>query len=165
MAERGFKRQRANGDAVVFVAAKRAVQKEVITVQKAAVDGSQSSTTIFTATVPGTMEGLRWDIAAMQDAGTGNTTMRWAIVLVKSGDSANNISATDAATFYSPEGNLLVSGLHIQSGIDINTPNSEKGSTKTRRKMMAGDTIQMIMVAAATNTWAVSGIVQMFYKS
>ncbi len=162
---RVIKRARTNGDDVVFVQASRNVQKEVISVQKAGIGASGVGTTIFTATVPGTMQGLRWSVSSVQDAGSANTTLRWAIVLVKSGDSANTMSGTDGATFYSPEGHLLTFGTQIQSRVDINTTNASTGSTKTMRKMMAGDFIEMIMVGSATNTWSVSATVQLFFKS
>ncbi len=143
---------------------KRPIDKNLVFVAKSAVDATQVSTTLITATFPCTITGLRWQIATDRAAGTGAASFYWAIILVKDGNSANAIAISDGATFYEPEQNVLAFGLGV---LEDEGPDSmlAVGSTKTMRKLMGGDTIVFIVRGVATNTTNLDAIIQFFCKS
>ncbi len=94
--------------------------------------------------------------------------MTWAIVIVKDGNSANTMSITDAATFYSPEQNVLAFGVGNFPGTTIGDGalrESWEGSTKTMRKMMGGDILQLLVDGNTATQGSFLGVVQFFCKS
>ncbi len=147
-------------------AAHRPIDKEIISIGKAAMAGSQVSTTLITATFPCTITGLRWDLTFIADGGTGDAGYIWAIVKVTEGDSANTLSGGDGATLYAPEQNVLVWGKGSNPGADtIGAPVHYNGTTKIMRKLLGGDQLLWIGVGEATNTTEVSGAVQFFCRT
>ena len=137
-----------------------------------AVDSIQ---TLFTATFPCTVTGLRWQLDT-----TAHTTpqqqiishyLTWAIVLVKEGNSVNmlpNGNEQTVSTLYNPEQNVLASGNMI---LPVNSSNSIepwRGQTKTMRKLQAGDRI-MIVYSTGTDddldNPEFGGSIQFFCKS
>lgn len=141
----------------------RPIDKQIIAVNKTTLAGTQTSTTLATATYPCTITGLRWDFTAVQDGGTGVATGMWAIVKVSDGNSANTISFTDAASTYQPEQDVLAFGTWA---VDNNTDTQRmNGSTKTMRKLAKGDELIFIARGVATNTTAFFGATQFFCKS
>ncbi len=142
---------------------KRPVDKALINITKAAIAGSQVSTTLFTATFPCTIVGLRWHITMLQDAGTGATFDNWAIIILRDGQTADTLSTSDGATLYNPEQDVLTFGV---MQIDNNTTTvSNVGETKTMRKMQGGDKLEWIAIGVATNTHTIRGTVQFFCKT
>ena len=61
------KRSRTTGVSVIHSAAKRPIDKNLKYVKKTGVAATQVSTTLFTATFPCTVVGLRWSISCYQD--------------------------------------------------------------------------------------------------
>ncbi len=142
---------------------KRPVDKAIINVTKAAVAGSQVSTTLFTTTFPCTIVGLRWTITFMQDAGTGGTFINWAIIILRDGQTADTLATSDGSTLYNPEQDVMTFGV-IQ--IDNNTETKDNtGETKTMRKMQGGDKLEFIAIGVATNTVTIRGTIQFFCKT
>jgi len=82
---------------------KRPVDKNLIVVAQTAIDGTDQTTTLVTATFPCTIVGLRWDFSVIQTAGTGICQYSWCIVILRDGLTQPTIAVSDAATFYNPE--------------------------------------------------------------
>ncbi len=146
------------------VRGKRPIDKDLITIDKAAVAGTQLTTSLKVTTFPCTIVGLRWTISCAQNAGTGDTQLFWAIIIVPDGDSVNAFGTGDSNTFYAPEQNVLTYGITVSSAVD-NMPVQFEGSTKTMRKLKAGDVVLFATIAQATDTWMLQGVVQFFCKS
>lgn len=142
--------------------ARRPIDKQLIVANHAALGSSQQSTTLFTVTHACTLTGIRWDGIAYQDAGTGAAYGAWAIVKVEDGYSANTLAFSDQASLYEPEQNVLAYGFF---GNDNNVQtNHISGSTKTMRKMKAGDLLVFVSKGLAVNTQQVVMGVQFFCK-
>ncbi len=145
---------------------KRPVDKAIIIVNKDAVDANNANTVLVTATFPCTVVGLRWDLSFFADAGTAITDVRWAIILVKEGNTTGASSDTDGATFRDPEQNVIVWGFTMLAPGDGNQgPRIFSGDTKSMRKLMGGDVLMFTMIGKATNTCGCRGIVQFFCKT
>jgi len=157
--ERGQKRQRV----VSSFKTKRPIDKKLIAIDKNALSDTQATTDLLQATFPCTITGLRWELSAAQDAGTGVAKLDWVMVIVRDGQTVDTIASSDGASVYNPEQDVLVFG----SGIVINNTNSIQmsGSTKTMRKLMGGDKITWVARGVATNTLFVTGIIQFFCKT
>ncbi len=148
---------------ITYSKAKRAIDKQIICVSHGAVDGTQQNTAIFTATFPGTITGIRWDLTFDQAAGTGLALSVWAIVLLKDGQALDTLSLTNGAEVYQPEQNCLVWGYqNIKNQL---WGQHASGSTKTMRKVMIGDNLAFLIRGQATNTTTVLGAVQFFIKT
>ncbi len=147
------------------VAQKRPIDKNLINVSKSLVTSTQAATTLITATFPCTITGIRWN-GAINATAVGATQIRWAIILVKDGNSPNTMATSDGSTLYEPEQNVLTWGVVTANDFDGGTGSSIQaldGSTKTMRKLMGGDQIQIIFFANAAAT--VNMAVQFFCKS
>ncbi len=142
---------------------KRPIDKAIVFINKNAIDATQVSTVLFTATFPCTVVGLRWNINASQDAGTAFCAGAWCIIIAREGITVNTIARTDGATLFAPEQDVLTWG---QWGIDNNTQTKDDiGSTKTMRKLMGGDRLIWIGKGVATETTHINGVVQFFCKT
>lgn len=145
---------------------KRPVDKAIIVVNKDAVDATQVSTVLVTATFPCTMTGLRWDLSFFADAGTAISEVSWAILLVKQGNTVSTLTTSDGGTLHDPEQNVLTFGYSALAPGDGNqNPVTYNNTTKSMRKLMGGDRIYFIMKGIATNTVGVRGAIQFFCKS
>lgn len=153
------------GEVVAFVnpqrRTKRPIAKQLIVISKTAVS-AQVTTTLITATFPCTITGLRWVVSAAADAGTAFSQMSWAIVKVTDGNTPNTLSGTDGATFYAPEQDVLAFGKSIIMPGNVVHPHNDSGSTKTMRKLQAGDQVFFLVASEATNTIEVQGVIQFF---
>lgn len=145
--------------------ARRPIDKQLIGIVKN-VGTAQLSTDLYTVTFPGTMVGLRWDLAAVS---TGASTARyyWAIVVVKDGLSASTMATSDGSSFYQPETNCLAfgGGYVMGNATGGTTTAHEVGHTKAMRKLQAGDKLQYIVVADQAAGVGIMGNVQFFIKS
>ena len=153
-------------------AAPRPIDKLLAFVALNDVNATQQASTLFTATTPCTIMGIRWSGFIEGDAGTvGNKhDYQWAIVKVNDGDgAANSISRTEGATLYVPEQNVLAFGVGTdnQSATSASGMNTKlfEGSTKSMRKYRVGDKLNFICRSIATETVRAQLCVQIFCKS
>lgn len=162
MSNRPFKRPRTTFQ----VSQKRPIDKSLIMVSQTAVSTTQLSTNLITATFPCTITGLRWNLGFHNNSAAVQNTIYWAIVIVKDGNSANALAISDGSTFYEPEQNIIAWGSALLADTDIGgtTAHNIEGSTKSMRKLMGGDTIQLIYRASDSNM-SIKGGVQFFCKS
>ncbi len=148
--------------------AARPIDKNIVFVTKNAVGTSQVVTTLKTVTFPCTFVGIMWNLNFASIVTSGDAVARWAIVVVKDGNSANTLGGSDAGDLYTPETNVLVWGVSMCSDIDSTTGPSvvhETGTTKTMRKLMGGDLLQFIMISDIAASLDVRGAVQFFCKT
>lgn len=119
------------------------------------------------ATFPGTITGLRWSLTAVRSGGTANTygAFKWAIVVVPAGTTISTISMASAGSMYDPEQMVLAFGCGTtwaNTGTDMLV---YEGSTKSMRKLKAGDKLVFTCFGTATERHEISGTVQFFYKT
>ena len=164
------KRRRGTGG--FRVTAPRPIDKRIISITKAAVGATKATTKIITATTACTVVGLRWNFFVVGDAGSQGTNhdYSWAIVFHPDGENANNPDLTDAATFYTPEQNVLAWGVgsSLSDGASVTSADLMdihwEGTTKTMRKLRIGNKISFLIEGIATETVRVKGAVQLFCK-
>ncbi len=140
----------------------RPIDKSLINVVQS-LGASQVITTMFTATFPCTITGIRWNLNQLQNAGTGEATGRWAIIIARDGITPPSMGQSNGGSLYDPEQDVLSFG---SWAIDNNTNHQhEAGETKTMRKLKGGDRLLFIGIGTATNTTAMSGVVQFFCRT
>lgn len=157
------RRRTATGGVPVGRAGKRPTDKQLININKAGLDGTQVGTTLYTATFPGTVTGLRWNVGAVQDAGAGNALCYWVIVKVAQGTTAQTISLSDGSAMYQPEGSVMAFGC-----ANLDPDGSGRfwdGATKAMRKLQVGDALMFLAKGTNTNTTNLKAVVQFFYKT
>ena len=153
-----FKRRK-----VLYRAPVRPIDKNLVTVNKTAVSGTQETTTLATFTSPCTVVGLRWDMTVLHDAGTGQASYAWAVVILADGNIVSTLDTSNGSQFYQPEQAVMAFGAgRMAGGLDRE---HYVGSTKTGRKVRNGDSIRFICRGAATDTSAFLGVFQFFCRS
>lgn len=164
MSGRGFKRARGPGGGAGVGRARRAIDKQLIVVQKSAIVGANQTTLLKTITYPGTVVGLRWSLACKRSAGVAFSRLYWAIVVVHDGNGVNNLGIGDAGDFYTPEQDVLAFGAACatttaEPAITFND------STRTMRKLKQGDQLFLAVLGAGVDWWEMNGVVQFFLKT
>jgi len=144
---------------------KRPVDKLLVCISLPTLVASQQAVTLVTATFPCTIVGLRWDLKFITGAGTGPGSFAAAIVIVRDGNSASTLSIGNAATLYQPEQDVLFFARGLNALLASGDHSHYNGTTKTMRKMMGGDKLQLIAFGEATNSTALEGCVQFFCKT
>ena len=101
-------------------------------------------------------------MSVIMDAGTIGAPFAWGLVIVRDGETANNLNIGAAAALYKPEGDLLAWGHGTCNALigGSGDPVHYNDKTKTMRKMMAGDTLNFLVAGEATNTMEIRGAVQ-----
>ncbi len=162
------KRRRTTGG---FRVAVRPVDKAITAVSLTGVSTTQQQTVLVSAATACTVLGIRWSFFVEGDGGTSTLPhdYRWAIILLKEGQTADNMGQTNAAHFYDPEQNVLAWGFGTSrtDSDEINflgAPDHWESKSKSMRKLMIGDRIAFIVRGTATQTVRVLGAVQMFCK-
>ena len=159
------KRQRS-GEVVVHAKAKRPIDKQVIVVTQTFAANTQTATTLYTSTFPGTATGILWDLTFTNTAAATNRCA-WALVHVRQGEAAPILSFVDGAILATPEQNILSWG-KFKAVSNVATVGHADyvfiGKTKTMRKLAVGDTLQVIYMAR-DGTGAIDGAVQFFIKT
>lgn len=156
MSSRG--RRYSNKKRVVAIQQKRPIDKQLLNYAGAwAV--TQTNTTLYTATFPATITGLRWELNITNASTTTVYGAKWAIVRVKDGLSPSTIGTN--GTLYSPESEVMAAGT-----IQLAPARSElyNGDTKTMRKLQNGDKLYLCTIADSTNITA-NTLIQFFVKS
>lgn len=161
------KRRRTDSGFVIQRSAKRPIDKSLVVVNLASTT-TQAQTTLKTTTFPCTLTGLRWEMATHNNDTAADQLVRWAIVVIKDGLAATTMGGSDGADFYTPEQDVLAFG--VQRLTDQDAANGGpvvanwNGSTKTMRKLKAGDVLAFITLASSA-TADVDGVIQFFCKS
>lgn len=165
------KRQRTSTSSNVTRRAKRPIDKALVNLETTNVVAAQQAVVLYAAaTFPGTITGLRWSIVGVRSGGTANTLGRfkWAIAVIPAGTVASTISMASAATMYSPEQNVLAFGVGATWNSNVGNGDDMimfEGSTKAMRKLRAGDALHFLVFGTATERHDVTGTVQFFYKT
>ena len=125
---------------------KRPIDKKIVQVQQT-VTNSQTNTLIYAATEAVTYSGghVSWCFVGSA-AGLGT----WALVYVREGQTASVSNISNAATFYTPEQDVLAVGNFGSSSTDFDVVFFNM-KVKTKRKMKAGDEIRLIANGSAAN--------------
>lgn len=160
------KRQRTNTQPARR--SKRPIDKKLINVQSNILLNVQQTTDIYpAATFPGTITGLRWEIAYLRSTGATSTGhYKWAIVVCPAGTNPNALSLTNAASLIDPEQGCLAFGSGMTASSGTSGAIFHQGSTKSMRKLKAGDKLVFITVSdSGVNNTAYNGTIQFFYKT
>ncbi len=158
--------QRRKRPRTTVARARRPIDKDLIAISKT-IGASQASTTLKTTTFPCTVVGIRWELSATCIVAA-QAQFTWAIVLVKDGEAANTMSNADGATFYAPEQNVLAFGVGNWAGTTVGDGSLSlqwSGNTKTMRKLMGGDVLQLIVDGNNATQGNLLGVIQFFCKS
>ena len=147
---------------------RRPIDKSLIVVNQVATT-TVNVTQLKSTTFPCTVVGLRWSVTSLALAVSGNSNTAWAIIVVRDGESTNAPSLANAAKFYTPEQNVLAFGMFHSRDADaaVGGPLTQtfEGSTKTMRKLNAGDVLQFISFSDRVAACDMNGIIQFFCKS
>lgn len=148
--------------------AKRPIDKKLTNVLiQNLVAAKQDATLYDSATFPGTITGLRWELSAVRSGGTATTFghFAWAIVVVPAGTTISNLSLTSAGSLYDPEQMVLAFGRGCTWDASAGEVLMYEGSTKAMRKLKAGDKLVFTAFGTATERHDITGTVQFFYKT
>ncbi len=155
-------RRRAPRRRVNPTRSKRPIDKRLKFVTATA-DSTQVNTELHDSVFPSTVMGLRWDLQAIQLAGTGTANGAWIIVVAHDGNTPNTLSFGNNSDFYTPEQDVMAYGTWT---IDNNVNHqSIVGQTKTMRKLRVGDKVFFSFLGVATNTSQINGVIQFFLKT
>ncbi len=145
--------------------ARRPIDKDLIVVKQTTTT-SVSTTAMKTTTFPCTVVGIRWT-GVVKSLVASTQTISWAIVITRDGDSVNTPSQSNGASFYTPEQDVLMFG--VTTLVSNATATAQvfqfEGSTKTMRKLKAGDVLNFISLNSDANGSELDAIVQFFCKS
>lgn len=164
------RKRRRTTPIVVTASQKRPIDKRIIFFDHSSTAASaQLQTAIIpSATFPCTATGIRWEVIIDSADALNAPDILWAIVILREGVAADTLTFSGAAAIYTPEQNVLAWGYsRAISNASSAGPELQRwdGTTKTMRKLMAGDQIVMISKPNATWTGVVRGVVQIFCKS
>lgn len=146
--------------------AKRPIDKELISITSAVVSGTQLDTELTTASFPNTVTGIRWSFGLLTSTAA-PTCFYWAILVVKDGNAPNNFATSTGSSFYQPEQDVLAFGAGVTDGNandDGPVTLHFEGSTKSMRKLMAGDKLYFCLLSEGGSGNA-CGVIQFFSKS
>ncbi len=158
-----YKRRRVYGPR-----AKRSIDKRVVSVKQSSVGASNVTTVLATVTTPCTVLGIRWSFYVQGDAGTAGNAHDyvWAIIRAREGATLPTLNTTDAATFYTPEQDVLAFGAGTSrqdaAGDTDNPGNRWNGKSGSKRKLMIGDRVIFVANGIATETVRVEEMIQLF---
>lgn len=174
--------------------AKRPVDKLVISDTNLAVVANSAARNIFTATYPCTVSGFRAAVTFRNHVITRGAVLpitemsmscccHWALVIVRQGMTSPVMSVGGLGPLYTPEQNLLMYGQgsldwswHVDTLTPLTTRNNGPGpvchsiiiESGTKRKMMGGDTLQLIQTTSGglnATTVDIDSTVQFFCLS
>ncbi len=146
--------------------AKRPVDKQLINIVHDTTN-AQVVTVVETFTFPGTITGLRWDVVHTMSADATVIQGVWAIVIARDGDVPNQLALTNTTTLYQPETHVLAFGAWtgVKDADGAGSTIHWNDSTKSMRKVQAGDSLNFISFATTANSGDLSAIVQFFLKT
>lgn len=124
----------------------------------------QLNETLFTATFPCTIVGIRWNISIL-NAHAQIDKLAWALVVIRQGDTAGTLSLGDDTNLYTPEVNCLTYGVYELAANTIAIGKDIEGSTKTMRKMMGGDILALVINGDVNASTEMTAVIQFFCKT
>lgn len=147
--------------------AKRPIDKKLTNVLVQNLVAAKQDVTLYpAATFPGTITGLRWNLAAVRSAGaTTFSHFAWAIIVQPAGTTVSTMSMTAAGSLYDPEQMVLAYGRGCTWDTSAGNVLMFDGSTKAMRKLKAGDALIFTTFGTATHSHDITGTVQFFYKT
>lgn len=161
------KRRRTATRSVASSRARRPIGKFLINVGKADSPANTQQQVILmdTAQTPGTITGLRWDLAFCADSGSAGQIQDvvWAIIVVR-GASTPLLSLSDASALSDPLKQVIAFG----SGMVVRGQAAfeEHGNTKSMRKLDRTDRLLLLFKTGADAvTVRARGSVQFFYRT
>lgn len=146
---------------------KRPIDKQLLWVEKSAFGTTKVSTNLYVPTVPCTITGLRWALNFKNLLTTGSIQYIWMIHVLRGGSSTPEISQSDGSNIAGDEREVMAWGVGILADADIGAGPQvmkDEGSTKTMRKMMPGDILEIVFDCDTASGADVAGIVQFFAK-
>lgn len=161
------RRRTAGGTFIIPRAPKRPIDKDLIGVVLTNVGVTQRTTTLKTTTFPCTVTGLRWSWTFVSPLTTDSTQGIWVIAVVPDGEAINTIAISDGATILAPEQSVVAFGAIGAQDADLGSPSLQmvEGSTKTMRKLRAGDVLQFAVIMSAGSAGRIRGCIQFFCKT
>ncbi len=75
------------------------------------------------------------------------------------------MATSDGASLYEPEQDVLASGMSYVGQADGLSVVNDSGSTKTMRKLMGGDKLEIVILGTHATSTGLKGIVQFFCKT
>ncbi len=146
----------------------RPIDKRLVSLNQQ-VGSTQVNLTLFTATFPGTLTGLRWSMSHHVDqaVAASDTCLYWCIYVLREGFNTQTISIGNNSPTMTPEENVMAFGVYagsILTAVGWVGSESDRGSTKSMRKLQGGD---RLMFAAVTVGEAIDecGIIQFFLRT
>ena len=143
---------------------KRPIDKQIITINRI---GGPNEVDLLMIVQAGarTLTGLRWALSFTSNSQQSQPMYWWAIVVVKDGDTPNDIDIGELASLYQPEQHVMAWGTGRL--IELNNAAGPKiikdeGHTKVMRKMMDGDQLVLLTTTNVAAGTLVNGAVQFF---
>ena len=122
-------------------------------------NNSQDNETLYTATFPCTVVGVKWSLTPMPGANTFYGAMY--IVHAEDGQTAGTCSVTNGAKAFTPEQNVMAS-MSFAYLTGTTDPANLVGEVKTKRKLKVGDGIVLSGLTSTATETPVYGWVQFF---
>lgn len=160
------KRQRTSGASNRV--AKRPIDKKLTNVLVTNLVAAKQDVDLYPAAAfPGTITGLRWSLNAVRSGGTADTFghFAWAIIVRPAGTTVSTMTLASAGSLYDPEQMVLAFGRGLTWDAADGVVLQFEGSTKSMRKLKAGDSLVFTTFGTATERHDISGSVQFFYKT
>lgn len=148
--------------------AKRPIDKKLTNVIINNLVAAKQDVDLYSAAAfPGTITGIRWSLTVVRTGGTANTFghFKWAIVVVPAGTTISTINMASAGSMYDPEQMVLAYGAGCTQSATGDSPILFEGSTKSMRKLKAGDKLVFTSFGTATERHDIAGTIQFFYKT
>jgi hypothetical protein len=144
---------------------KRPIDKQIINVAGTITSASQTNVSLYTATYPCTVTGVRWQLSLINIVAS-ICSGKWMIYIVRDGYAANSMSATNGGSLYTPEEDVLAWGSYIMpsTGIGASVRQEFIGETKSMRKLQGGDVIGFSCICSDVDGAQLDGSVQFFLK-
>ena len=141
---------------------RRAIDKVTVN-QFSTITTTQNNNALYTATTACTFVGAR--ITGSFNALSTTAKCAWALVVNRNGIAPSQISLTDGATFYSPEQDILASGMLALGGIPTSSIVIPVDLVvKTKRKLLTGDQISFCTYSDTASGGNIAVIDTVFIK-
>ncbi len=145
---------------------KRPIDQSIIVCEHDNIGNTQKQTVIRTAGMAETLIRTIIRGGSTKDSDTSSVSGACAIVLVRDGQSAENLAIINAASLYTPEQDVIwFWNDKLPSGADANYTKSLDGDVKTMRKLRKNDTLVFITKTdSSTNGMSLNATVRTFFK-